>query len=72
MIIRSNLNKLNAFHEEDHNLSDRKHESWTSSQKIMEDKFKIYNEYATVVKDAAEYSEQILLKLDRLPGRPHA
>jgi hypothetical protein len=38
----------------------------------MEDKFKIYNEYATVVKDAAEYSEQILLKLDMLLERSHA
>lgn len=66
MNIRSILNKLNAFDEEDYNFIRNKHETAEFSQQFMEDKFKIYNEYITFVKAATEDNEQILLKLDKL------
>ncbi len=64
--IRSILNKLDAFDEEDYNFIRKKHESRAFSQQFMEEKFKVYNEYLTFVKAAAEDNEQILLKLDKL------
>lgn len=64
--IRSILNKLNAFDEEDYNFIRKKGESGAFSQQFMEDKLKVYNEYITFVKAAAEDNEQILLKLDKL------
>lgn len=63
--IRSILNKLDAFDEEDYNFI-KKHEAGAFSQQFMEEKFKVYNEYITFVKAAAEDNEQILLKLDKL------
>ena len=66
MNIRSILNKLNAFDEEDYNSIRKKHEAGAFSQQFMEDKFNVYNEYITFVKTAIEDNEQILLKLDKL------
>ncbi|MFZ3130508.1 MAG: hypothetical protein WA125_05245 [Desulfosporosinus sp.] len=66
MNIRSILNKLNAFDEEDYNFIRKKHEARTFSQEFMADKLKVYNEYIAFVKAAAEDNEQILLKLDKL------
>jgi len=66
MNIRSILNKLNAFDEEDYNFVRKKHEAEAFSQQFMEDKYKVYDEYITFVKAATEDNEQILLKLDRL------
>ena len=66
MNIRSTLNKLDAFDEEDYHFIIKKHEGGAFSQRFMEDKFKVYNEYITFVKAATEDNEQILLKLDKL------
>jgi hypothetical protein len=66
MNVRSIINKLNAFDEEDYNLIRKKHEAGDISERIMEEKFKVHNEYDTFVKAATEYNEQILLKLDKL------
>jgi len=64
--IRSVLNKLNAFDEDDYNFIRKKHEAGTFSRQFLEDKYKVYNEYITFVKAASEDNEQILLKLDKL------
>lgn len=64
--IRSVLNKLNAFDEDDYNFIRKKHEAGTFSRQFLEDKFKVYNEYIDFIKAAAENNEQILLKLDKL------
>ena len=66
MNIRSILNKLNAFDEEDYEIVRTNHDAGAFSQQFMEDKFKIYYEYIAFVDAAAEDNEQILLKLDRL------
>jgi hypothetical protein len=66
MNIRSILNKLDAFDEEDYNFIRKKQESGAFSQQFMEEKLKVYNEYITFVKSATEDNEQILLKLDKL------
>jgi len=66
MNIRSILNKLDAFDEEDYNFVRNKREAGAFSQQFMEEKFKVYNEYLTFVKAATEDNEQILLKLDKL------
>jgi parvulin-like peptidyl-prolyl isomerase len=64
--IRSIINKLNAFDEEDYNTIRKKQEAGEFSQQFMEDKLKIYSEYITFVKAAIEDNEKILLKQDRL------
>ncbi len=66
MNIRSILNKLNAFDEEDYNFIRKKYEAGAISQQFMEEKFKVHDEYITFVKAATEDNEQILLKLDKL------
>jgi hypothetical protein len=66
MNIRSILNKMNAFDEEDYNSIRNKHEAGAFSQQFMEEKFKVYDEYINFVKAATEDNEQILLKLDKL------
>lgn len=66
MNIRSILNKLNAFDEEDYNFIRKKYEAGAFSQQFMEEKFKVYDEYIAFVKAATEDNEQILLKLDKL------
>lgn len=66
MNIRSILNKLNAFDEEDYNFIRRKCEDGAFSQQFMEEKFRVHDEYIAFVKAATEDNEQILLKLDKL------
>ncbi|MDD4579845.1 MAG: hypothetical protein PHF80_04130 [Methanothrix sp.] len=66
MNIRSILNKLNAFDEEDYEIVRTNHDAGAFSQQFMEDKFKVYYEYIAFVNAAAEDNEQILLKLDKL------
>jgi hypothetical protein len=66
MNIRSIINKLKAFDEEDYNSIRKKHEAWDFSQQFMEEKEKVRDGYVTFVKTATEYNEQILLKLDKL------
>jgi len=64
--IRSIINKLGAFDEEDYNFILKKREEGAFSEQFIEEKFRVYNEYITFVKAATEYDEQILLKLDLL------
>ncbi len=66
MNIRSILNKMNAFDEEDYNFIRKKRESGDFSEQFMDEKSRVYNEYISFVKAAAENNEQILLKLDKL------
>jgi hypothetical protein len=66
MNIRSILNKMNAFDEDDYNFIRKKYEAGAFSQQFMEEKFKVYDEYIVFVKAATEDNEQILLKLDKL------
>ena len=64
--IRSVLNKLDAFDEEDYNFVRKKYEEGVISQQLSEEKFKVCNEYINFAKAATEDNEQILLKLDKL------
>ena len=64
--IRSIINKLNAFDEDDYNFIKKQRNSGAFSEEIMQEKFKVYNEYIRFVKEATEDNEQILLKLDKL------
>ena len=66
MNLRSILNKMNAFDEEDYNFISERRESRDFSEEFMEEKINVYNEYITFVKSATEDNEQILLKLDKL------
>jgi len=66
MNIRSILNKMNAFDEDDYNFIRKKRESGDFSEQFMEEKIEVYNEYITFVKASTEDNEQILLKLDKL------
>jgi hypothetical protein len=66
MNLRSILNKMNAFDEEDYNSIRTKQESGAFSQQFIAEKFKVYDEYINFVKAATEDNEQILLKLDKL------
>jgi hypothetical protein len=64
--VRSILNKMNAFDEEDYDFIREKRETGAFSKQFIEEKFKVYDEYINFVKAAAEDNEQILLKLDKL------
>ncbi len=64
--IRSIINKLNAFDEEDYNFIKKQRNAGAFSEEIMQEKFNVYNEYIRFVKEATEDNEQILLKLDKL------
>ena len=66
MNIRSILNKLNAFDEDDYNFVRSRHEAGAFSEQFMEEKLKVYYEYIKFVNAATEDNEQILLKLDKL------
>lgn len=66
MNIRSILNKLDAFDEEDYNSVRKNYEEGAIPQQLCEEKFKVINEYINFVKAATEDNEQILLKLDKL------
>ena len=66
MNIRSILNKMNAFDEDDYNFIRTKRESGDFSEQFMEEKIEVYNKYITFVKEATEDNEEILLKLDKL------
>jgi len=66
MNIRSVLNKLNAFDEDDYNFVRSRQEAGAFSEQFMEEKLKVYYEYIKFVNAATEDNEQILLKLDKL------
>ena len=64
--IRSILNKINAFDEEDYNYIRKKALEIKPSRDFIEEKMTIYNEYLAFTKNSIEDNEQVLLKLDRL------
>lgn len=66
MNIRSILNKLNAFDEDDYDFIRSRQEEGAFSEQFMEEKLKVYYEYIKFVNAATEDNEQILLKLDKL------
>jgi hypothetical protein len=66
MNIRSILNKLDAFDEEDYNFIRKKYEEGAFSEQLLNEKLKVFNEYVNFAKAATEDNEQILLKLDKL------
>lgn len=63
--IRSILNKLQAFDEEDYNQIKRDSINSEFSKEFIKEKMDIYQEYITFIKDSVEDNEQILLKLDK-------
>jgi len=63
--VRSVLNRLNAFDESEFKrLANRK--SAPFSQKLLEEKANVYNDYLAFVKSSVGTNEEILLKLDKL------
>lgn len=64
--IKSILNRLNAFDEEDYNKIRKGNAQKKFSAEFIQTKMGIYNEYIVFVKDAIEDNEQMLLKLDKL------
>jgi len=64
--IRSILNKLNAFDEDEYNFVRARQEAGAYSEQFIEEKLKVYYEYIKFINAATEDNEQILLKLDKL------
>jgi hypothetical protein len=64
--IKSILNKLNAFDEQDYNRIRNDSIQKNFTKEFIQTKLSIYNEYIVFVKDSIEDNEQILLKLDKL------
>lgn len=64
--IKSILNKLNAFDEEDYNRIRKDGAQKKFSMEFIQTKMSIYNEYILFVKNATEDNEQIILKLDKI------
>jgi parvulin-like peptidyl-prolyl isomerase len=52
MNLRSILNKMNAFDEDDYNFIRKKYEAGAISQQVMEEKFKVYDEYFNICKNS--------------------
>lgn len=63
--IKSIINKLNAFDEDDYNRI-RKDAEKKFSKSFIQTKMNIYDEYIVFVKKAIDDNEQIILKLDKL------
>lgn len=64
--IKSIVNKLNAFDEEDYNRIRKDDAKKKLSQEVIQKKMSIYEEYICFVKNASDDNEQIILKLDQL------
>ncbi len=65
MNIKSIINKLNAFDENDYNRIIKDGEN-RFSKEFIQTKMRIYGEYVSFVKEATEDNEQIILKLDKI------
>jgi hypothetical protein len=66
MNIKSILNKISAFDEEDYERINSNAVEKRLSSKFITSKIGIYNEYISFVKSAIEDNEEIILKLDAL------
>lgn len=64
--VKSVINKLSIFDEEDYDYVRKDYASSRISEDIIIQKMSIYNEYIAFVKDSVEDNEAILLKLDKL------
>lgn len=64
--IKSIINKLNAFDEEEYRSFLKENGQNELSVQLMNTKMKIYDEYISFVKNSIEDNEQIILKLDML------
>lgn len=64
--IKSILNKLNAFDEEDYHRISKDNAKKKFSIEFIQTKMSIYKEYISFVTKATEDNEQIILKLDQL------
>ena len=64
--IKSILNKINAFDEEDYERIINNDGQKRFSTKFTASKLSIYNEYISFVRNAVENNEEIILKLDAL------
>ena len=64
--IKSILNKINAFDQEDYERISNNDGEKRFSAEFISSKVKIYNEYISFVKNAIEDNEEIILKLDAL------
>ncbi|MCX7922568.1 MAG: hypothetical protein N3B21_11265 [Clostridia bacterium] len=64
--IKSILNKINVFDEEDYESIRKDDAEKKFSAKFIASKLSIYNEYISFVKEAIEDNEEIILKLDAL------
>lgn len=60
--IKSILNKLNAFDEEEYRSINKKS---NFSKEVIKTKKEIYNEYISFVKNSIEDNEEILIKMDK-------
>ncbi|NBJ16899.1 MAG: hypothetical protein FNP40_15345 [Dehalobacter sp. 4CP] len=63
--IKSIINRLNAFDEEDYIFITRK-AGKSLSEEFRKEKLSVYHEHMAFVSNAAQQNEQILLKLDKL------
>jgi hypothetical protein len=64
--IKSILNKLNAFDEDEYNRIKKNEAYRTFSKEFIQTKMDIYQEYISFVQKSMEDNEQIILKLDKL------
>lgn len=64
--IKSILNKINAFDQEDYERISKNVREKRFSSEVIDSKVSIYNEYISFVKNAIENNEEIILKLDAL------
>lgn len=64
--IKSIINKLNAFDEEDYNHIRKDGAQKKFSKEFIQTKMSIYNEYISFVNNGIDDNEQIILKLDKI------
>ena len=64
--IKSIINKLNAFDENDYNRIRKDEAEKKFSSEFIQTKMSIYNEYISFVEKAIDDNEQIILKLDKI------
>ncbi|MGL5677907.1 MAG: hypothetical protein ACRDDX_16025 [Cellulosilyticaceae bacterium] len=64
--VKSILNKINVFDQEEYDYVISAQKKGSLSQSFIHTKLEIYNTYMTFVKDSVEDNELILLKMDQL------
>lgn len=65
--IRSIINKLNIFDEEEYeNIIKESRKVHKENEELLNEKLKIYEDYIKYIKDSINDNEEILLKLDKL------